>query len=474
MILTRSQHSLEKVDDDLEEAPTLIFSSQSLVSPDDSSSLPISSALYPYPAETSLDIAHNTMMRLTREQQIKRAVFRSFGDLNPAEIDQLRHLSSRGWRKLLSWMNISGLALYFFDRSVQLGFRDAIPPEIIDRLQQSVDDNTKRTHGMIAESIAIQREFQKNSLSYAVMKGISLSPSSVPRPELRHQFDLDYLIAEEDAPAARRILEQRGYRLYAISGKSWEFKINETPNITIKDLYKNLPYRAVELHLETNALGHDSRLGQMMHREMFGIMMPVFSPVDLFLGQAMHAFKDVCSAFSRTSHLLEFYRHILNRRDDDTFWRELRSRVGQDRKACFGLGVVTRLTTSIMGDFAPVTLTEWTADALPPAARLWVDLYGHRTAFGKHPGTKFYLFLQRELEASGMVRTRPIIQSLLPSSLPPLVVRSSSGETLRIRISRYRLQARYLFSRLRFHIVEGIRYAMESHRWRKFRKQLSS
>jgi hypothetical protein len=57
---------------------------------------------------------------------------------------------------------------------------------------------------------------------------------------------------------------------------------------------------------------------------MFGITMPTFSPVDLFLSQGLHAFKDVCSAFSRTAHILEFYRHVLAYRNDDPFWQELR------------------------------------------------------------------------------------------------------------------------------------------------------
>ncbi len=203
------------------------------------------------------------------------------------------------------------------------------PRRFIARLQQNMDDNAERTRGMVNESVAIQLEFQRAGLHYAVMKGISLSPISVPRPELRHQFDLDYLIAKKSAPEARRILERSGYHLYAISGTTWEFKKNETPNVSIKDLYKDLPYRGVELHLEPETMGEDSRLLRAIHRRLFGVEMPVYSAVDLFLGQAMHAFKDVRSGFSRTAHILEFYRHVLARREDDLFWRELRGQSGK-------------------------------------------------------------------------------------------------------------------------------------------------
>ncbi len=133
---------------------------------------------------------------------------------------------------LLAGRYVSGLALYFLNRLVELDVCAQLPSAVIERLQQNMMDNTRRTHGMIAESVSIQREFQEADLSYAILKGLSLTPDSVPRPELRHQFDLDYLIAEKDAPKARQILERRGYRLYAISGRSWEFKMNEKPRFS--------------------------------------------------------------------------------------------------------------------------------------------------------------------------------------------------------------------------------------------------
>ncbi len=142
-----------------------------------------------------------------------------------------------------------------------------LPPSVLGRLQENQADNNVRTRGMAAQSVAIQLEFQDACLSYAVLKGFSLCPASLPKPELRHQFDLDFLIAEEDAPEARRILERRGYRLYAISGRSWEFKINETPGVSIKDMYKDLPGRSVELHVEANTPNGPSLLARIEKRE---------------------------------------------------------------------------------------------------------------------------------------------------------------------------------------------------------------
>jgi hypothetical protein len=415
----------------------------------------------------AIQTAYLALSPLSSEQLIREAVLLSFCDPLPQCCSRLSNLPEKDWRKLLNWLDISGLALYFLDRMTELQLCNLLPCEVISRLQQNLRDNIDRTHGMFAESVAIQQEFQNACLSYATLKGFSLFPSSTPKPELRHQFDLDFLIAERSASEARRILERRGYRLYAISGRSWEFKINETPGISLNDLYKDLPGRAVELHVEIGTPGRALLLERVERREFRGMSMPVLSPVDLFLGQGLHAYKHVCSEFSRTAHLLEFRRHVLARRDDDAFWDDLRSVAGENPRSSLGLGVVTLLIARVMGNFAPEGLTRWTVDRLPPAATIWVKMYGRRAVFEKFPGSKLYLLLQRELESVGVPAKRSLRQVLFPSRLPPVLIRAPENEKVTVRVRRYRMQLRFIFSRLRFHIVEGIRYICESYRWRQ-------
>lgn len=425
--------------------------------------------------QSTLAIFDTTLVRerLSSQKQLFRDTLRSFSHPGTLTIDQLSQLSSREWRRFLNWLDLSGLALYFLDRAKQLQLLPALPSFALEHLQDNLHNNAQRTRGMIDESVAIQRGFQESGVMYAVMKGISFTPVSVPNPELRHQFDLDYLVSEASASQARQVLERRGYRLNAVSGRTWEFKIRETPYVSRKDLYKDLPYRSVELHLESENDEQESRLDRLIHREMYGITMPVLSPVDLFLGQALHAFKDVCSAFSRASHLLEFYRHVLARRDEDRFWSELRQKAEHDPALCFRIGVVTHLMTLIMGNFAPLSLTAWTVECLPASACLWIHRYGQHTVFNKDPGTKLYLLLQKELEAVEVSRKKPLKRSLWPSRFPPPVIRGTTGETLHTRLARYRIQVRYVLSRFRFHLVEGLRYAIESYRWHQHLDRLS-
>jgi hypothetical protein len=391
----------------------------------------------------------------------------------PHDCSWLHALSHGQWRRLLRWLDLSGLALYFLDRLAELQATGSLPAPVLESLQRRLMDNTKRTQSMIAESISIQREFQRAGLHYALLKGLSLWPWSVPKPELRSQFDLDFLVAVEDLPEARKVLMGVGYRLYGTSGRSWEFKRNEKPGIALKDLYKDIGSWRVELHAESVVPAETSQLERLEWRNFCGFPMPVLSPIDLLLGQGLHAYKHICSEFVRAAILIEFRRHVLFRRDDHAFWRDLQRRAEKNSRAGVGLGATTLLITQIIGEFAPEGLTNWTVRCLPLSVRLWVDRYGRRAVLGNYPGTKLYLLLQGVLEGSGPPLKRSLRQSLIPRNLPPPIIRAFPNEPISVRLGRYRMQLRYTMSRLRFHIVEGLRFACESYRWRRLLNQVA-
>jgi hypothetical protein len=130
---------------------------------------------------------------------------------------------------------------------------------------------------------------------------------------------LGFLVAEESAARARQILDARGYRLRAVSGRSWEFKTDGGSAHTLKDLYEATQSLSVELHIETGTLSGASLLQRTEKLNFHSVWMPVLAPVDLFLGQALHLFKHLSSEFTRTAHLIEFRRHVLTRCKDDSF-----------------------------------------------------------------------------------------------------------------------------------------------------------
>jgi hypothetical protein len=410
----------------------------------------------------------------TREQQIRAAVMLTFCDTMSTACQRLEQLSGKEWRRLLTWLNTSGLALYFYDRLLELNQANILPPDVLAYLQRSLAENIARTEGMFTELKALHLAFESKKLSFAVLKGFSLWPHSVPRPELRSQLDLDFLIAANGSSVARQILESRGYHLHAISGRSWEFKTNEVPGRSLKSLYKDSPCRSVELHVEDGSAPCGSLLDHAERLCIGGSIIPVLSPADLFLGQGVHCFKHICSEFSRAAHLIEFRRHVLTRYSDTAFWSDLRQIAWQNPRVPSALGVITLLITRVMGDFAPDALTSWTVDKLPPRVRLWVELYGRRAVLTSFPGNKLYLLLQRELSSSGVSSKRSLRQALLPLSLPPLIVHAQTHETLWMCARRYGAQLRFVLFRLRFHAVQGLSYLRESVRWRRYTTGLAS
>jgi Uncharacterised nucleotidyltransferase len=421
------------------------------------------------PTLTSVSITSRPMRG---EHLTRLAALLIFCDPLPRHCLRMLDLSRKEWDKLLHWLDISGLALYFFNRLVELELCDLLPPATFTHLYLNLIDNTQRTRNMISESIAIQQEFQKAGFIYANLKGLSLCPNSVPKPELRLQFDLDFLIAERFMPEAQRILERRGYRLSLMSGRSWEFKFNERPWLDLKDIYKDFQSYVVDLHGESSVPGRSSPLDRLEWREFYGMSMPVLSPVDLLLGQGLHAFKHIWGGYSRAAHLIEFRRHVLNRRDDSSFWRDLQTAAKHQPRASLELGVVTLLITRVMGDFAPPAFAAWTVDSLPRPVRLWVEMYGHCIALGGYPGNKLHLLLQKEFEFAGFAQkqNRSLRQALFPLRPPSPVKRALPNESLPVRIRRYSMYPQLILERLRYHIVEGFRFALERRRLRRMKE----
>jgi hypothetical protein len=403
---------------------------------------------------------------MSGQEKIREALLLIFCDPVPRECSRLWVLSDGQWDQALEWLDVSGLALYFLDRIIEQHLQEMIPRRVLARLQQNLAENTWRTSQMIAEANTIHARFQDAGLSYATLKGFSLWPDSVPRLELRSQLDLDFLVAEESAPEARRILEERGYRLHAISGRSWEFKAGEMPRASLKDLYKASPHRCAELHIEP-ASTERPLLARTERQCLQGVWFPVLAPEDLFLGQGLHLFKHLCSEFSRTAHMLEFRRHVMARRDDAGFWARLRTLAEADPRVPLALGVTTHWITHVMGEFAPEAFTSWTVARVPASVGLWIEVYGRRTVLAGVPGSKLYLLLQQELLRASGSAARPVRHSLVPRRLPPSIALPTANESRAARIRRHWRQLRFVLRRLRFHVVADLQYLYESRRWKR-------
>jgi hypothetical protein len=409
----------------------------------------------------------SSVKSLSRDDRAKIAILRTVSGSSLEDCSWMTGIAPRRWRGLLCWMDYHGLALYFFDRVVEAQGSNLLPAEIRSEFHRRLDENTARTRSMIAESIAIQREFQNENVLYALLKGASLSPSSAPRPELRLQFDVDFRVAEQDMPEAEKILIRKGYRLYAVDGRHWEFKRNERPGIGLKELYRDTNSWRVELHSEPAGSENSGVLERVEWREIGGFMTPTLSPMDMFSGQGLHACKHVRTQFCRASYLVEFRRHVLFRFGDERFWTAVERRLSGNPQACLKLGIVIALAEKVTGEFASPALKRWTVSTLSPSIRLWIEMYGSRSVCQDFPGSKLFLLLEKALEERGLTAKSSVPRSLIPFCVPPLLFRGVPREGVKMWLKRYRVQCGLLLGRLRFHFVEGFRFVWEFRRWRR-------
>jgi len=408
-----------------------------------------------------------------RGSRLKSAVFASFFEPANEIAQSLEALSESEWRKALFWLDISGLALYLLDRLTALGVEKCLPPPILERLQLSLAQNRERTTALFREAVVISQALMKENISLALLKGFTLPHEVVSDPVLRCQADIDILIRESDAIAARNVVLGFGYVHDSIKGSEWVFTAGTDKPMSMKSLYKVRPQKMVELHVLPSEGGgalpaEQDPLARAQLRSFSGIELPVLSPGDIFVQQAIHIFKHLCSENTRAVWLLEYWRHVEARRGDSAFWRETRSIAEREPAVVVSIAAVTQMSAQLFGQSAPEELSCWSVDRLPPAVRLWIELYGRRILVTDPPGNKFYLFLKRQIQPGTGAAQARWYRSLLPFHWwPSRITHGQAGEHLDARLTRYRIEAGFVLSRLQFHIRTCIPFVLESRRWRR-------
>jgi hypothetical protein len=405
-------------------------------------------------------------------KQVVEAVIAVFHDSAEMSAHRLSRLTARDWQRSYHWLDASGMALYFLERVQSLGIENYLPAATLERLRGNLADNRQRSSTMLAEFASLNQSFQRAGLVFVNLKGFSLSPESCPRPELRCQQDFDFLIDGTQLDLTRNILSRTGYELIAANPDVWEFKAGSDELTRITDHYKARPQRCVEVHFASSGppahlLFRDARLDRRTHHTWGGVTFPVLTPADQFIAQALHILKHLCTACTRLSWLLEYRHHVAVRFEGEAFWQSVREHAGSDPQASIAIGLATLLSFRIFGGKAPAQLEEWTSARLPAGVRLWADHYGREAILADFPGTKLYLFLQDELSGNDEAWKQTKRNKLMPLRLAPRIVSVSRDYTVWKRVRNELFQLRFLVFRMRFHVVEGLHYLIETARWKR-------
>jgi hypothetical protein len=419
------------------------------------------------------DARVNVEMRTkSRSLRLKEAVIASFWEPVPSLRARFSEFSPADWQKAMNWLDVSGLALYLFDRLRVLGLQDCLPSPILWRLKKNLADNSDRAESLFTEAVAVSQSLRRSNIAFALLKGVTLPAESVPDIALRHQVDLDILIRESDGPNAQECLHGFGYKLDAVSGKTWEFKAGRNGMSSLRNMYNVRPDRAIDLQLLAGAAEGTSQpgpdlLSRAQMRCIQGITLPALSPADIFVQQAVHLFKHMCNEYTRASWVLEFWRHISARRTDEEFWRNVESVASGQPRADLAIGAALLLTSLIFGPCAPEQLSQWTMDRLSPAVCLWIQMYGRHILLSDSPRSKLYLLLRSHLHPGSAAERSERRRLIFPIHMPQRITRAEAGEGLSSRLGRYRIQAQFAMIRLVFHTAEGLRLAFESIRWQR-------
>jgi hypothetical protein len=406
-------------------------------------------------------------------RQLAEAVIATFREA-PAEIhyDRLAKFDYSAWVGLYSWLDASGLAIYFLDRLYALRLTAAIPDRVLRRLEDNSADNRERSVRMLEEFVRINVEFQAAGLSYANVKGFTLVPDACADAALRCQLDLDFIVAHNDVPCCEKVLARQGYVLSGAKEHVREFKGGSGQLPSMQNLYKANLQKSIEIHIadgleqgRTHQWNNES--SRYRSQSWRGLEFPVLSDCDKFIGLAVHLFKHLKSEWTRASWVLEYANFINFHREDDSLWLEVKKHFSNNPEAKTAVGIATLLTNRIFGiSYLPETLASAVME-LPRLSRLWVERYGNRVLFSLFPGTKLYLLLQTALSIDKGIPSSEMQSKLFPMHRPSKVTVDLDDQSPGFLTKQTKTEMYYFVFRLRFHIAQGVVYILEAPRWKK-------
>lgn len=384
---------------------------------------------------------------------------------------------AKEWESVFTWLDSSGLGLYFWSKIQKLGWQDALPPAVRSRFDACYRLNSIRTEAMIREWRNLQRLLNSAPVRSVVLKGLAKVPEYCADAALRVQFDHDWMIERGSLGRADELLCSLGYQrkqmreadraVYLRIDPSHDYSWNAT------DSYSPKVPRPVELHLDLwdsqneriHFLLPTNLLAQCVTRVWSGETFWCLSDEDGLLFEVLHAFRHIIHNWCRLSVLYEI-AHFLDRRACDVcFWSKFCARIENNLPLRRVTGVVLTLSASSFGVSKALAKIPDGFFGHSPELPLWVKRYGMKSALGNFSKDKHSLFLLREfVDGKGswrMVKRRRLFPMPKMHRFRTPVGNSASAPTLA------KCQSRMIFvRRLGFHLRGALLYAWQWPYWR--------
>jgi Uncharacterised nucleotidyltransferase len=389
------------------------------------------------------------------------------------------------WSRVLDWLDVSGLALYFWHKVKTINAVETLPLYVQARLARSYEKNCLRVESIRKESATLNSLFDDAGVQFAVLKGLALVPEYCPDPTLRTQYDHDYLIHLHALGRAEAVLQRAGYRP-KVSRKSYHIAyFRQVPEFASfakpVGLYSSRLQRPVELHIRLWEQKEeridiplpDDFMNRSCRHSGLGLEYPALCDVDGLIVQVLHAFRHILRNWCRLSVFLEISYFLQQRALDFDFWRRYQERVANLCWVPEASTVVFSLAQKLFGGPFPAKLRAQVDPKFSAMVDMWIELYGLPGALANFRNNKNSLFLHREFVKDqsmwAEIRRRRLFPFRRPHQLPNVLFNHGpSGSKSRLTQHLHGLR------RLKFHVFSVIGYAWEYPRWQFLRKVRTS
>lgn len=390
-----------------------------------------------------------------------------------AKLRALHLCSDHELRHFLRWLDESGLALYLQGRLQNAQETDHLPSRFCLDLQSRLESNRKRTAAILAVLSQLGAILAGHLVPHAFLKGFTLVPDFCSAVELRHQSDIDILIAPEFAERAKLVMQERGYSMeeFLRTGEIHFSKPRSKPPSIHDDIYTANFHPEVELHTSIwKDVDHVSLkvrsdvLSRIRIQEIHGVRFACLSLEDMFVLQILHAFRHLLGSWIRVSWLLEIHSFIVRHARNESLWSEIRDHAMEDTGLRNAFGLILQLTNRLFPSPIPKIMREWCVDPLPGPLNRWVNEFGTRWALSDLSGSKLSLLVHREFINDAASRRSYVWRRLFPLAGKPIIGRVYSHE-VKTAVSAEVAEGMFLARRALFHAASLGAFSIDALRW---------
>lgn len=416
-------------------------------------------------------------------RSLRQTIVRELAVTNECPIDFTiwRSFNDPEWSRALDWLDLSGLALYLWEKMNVVGARKHLPDHAQAHLSRCYEENCLRVESIRKESAALNKMFDDAGILYAVLKGFALVPDYCPDLALRAQYDHDYLIQPADLARAASLLQESGYIPKATGENHHIVHVRSGSDAMASrrpvGLYSAGLERPVELHIalwdpaeeKINIPLPEDFLNRVQKRTWQGFEYLTLNDEDALIFQILHAFRHILHNWCRLSTFLEVAHFLCRRASDTDFWLRFRDRSANLRWVPEASAAVFRVAQNLFGGFIPTDLNPQISPKFSSVLDLWVKRYGLSGALANFRDSKNSLFLHREYvddrSAWADVWRRRLFPLRRPHHLPKVLANQRAR-----RFTKKWTQCLHGLQRFQFHAFSAACYAWEYPKWQLLRR----